>query len=294
MELRHLRYFVAVAEGLSFTRAAARLHIAQPSLSVQIQKLEAEVGATLLSREGRNVRLTEAGRVFLERAQKMLADATQSVAMARRAAKGEIGNLSIGYNTPAEFRVFPTLVPAFRKKWGDVHLTFHSLKIPQQLEALRRNELDLGFVWLPVPTDEFDVGELTQEPLVAVVPSNHRLAAARSVSIKDLSQEPLVLFSRMLAPDSFHQIEELFMRASAVMNVAYELENLLSMINFVAMRMGCGIVPDHTRTIRRKGIVYRPLRPPNLIRTLAVIKRKGRGDLAESFFRFTIDRIDAL
>jgi len=149
-------------------------------------------------------------------------------------------------------------------------------------------------VWLPIPEDEFDVGELMNEPLVAVLPMGHRLADKPTVASKDLSSEPLVLLSRALAPDSFHQIEELFVRAGAVMNVAHELENLMSMINFVAMGTGCGVVPDHTRAIRRKGVVYRPLRAPNLIRRLAIIKKKGHGDLAELFYRFTIENLARL
>jgi DNA-binding transcriptional LysR family regulator len=291
MELRHLRYFVAVAEELNFTRAAERLHIAQPPLSVQIRNLESEIGAELLSREARNIKLTEAGRVFLEQARQTLANANRGVTLARQAAKGEIGHLSIGHNRPAEFRVFPKIVPAFKKKRPHVHLTFHSLKMSQQFEALRRDELDLGFVWLPVPTDEFDVQELTKEPLVAMLPADHRLAAAASVSIKDLLHEPLILFPRALDPETYHEIEQLFLRAGGVMNVVYELETLLSVINFVAMGSGCSLLPDFTRIIRREGIVYKPLRGPNIVKTLAIVKKKGRGDLAEMFYRFTVDNL---
>src|SRR6266851_3628619 len=159
MELRHLRYFVAVAEELHFTRAAAKLHIAQPALTVQIQRLEADVGAALLSREGRSVSLTEAGRVFLERSRHILAQADEGIVLARRAAKGEIGHLSIGYNTPAQFRIFPKVIPAFKRRWPLVYLSFHNLRSRQQLEGVRRGELDLGFVWLPVQKAGLDVQE---------------------------------------------------------------------------------------------------------------------------------------
>jgi DNA-binding transcriptional LysR family regulator len=294
MELRHLKYFVALAEKLSFTRAAAALHIAQPALSVQIRKLEEEIGTSLLSREGRKVRLTEAGRVFLEQARKAISETTRGVTLARQAANGEIGHLSIGYNTPAAFRVFPKLVPAFRKRWPDVQLTFHSLKIAQQLEGLRRNELDLSFIWLPIPAEEFDVQELLRESLVAAIPSGHRLASAASVSIKDLAREPLIVISRTLDPETYYELEQLFRRAGAVMNVAYQLENSLSMINFVAMGSGCSLLPEYVRDIRQDGVVYKPLRPPNLVKTLAMIKNKGTSsELANAFYRFAVETFPA-
>jgi DNA-binding transcriptional LysR family regulator len=292
VELRHLRYFVAVAEDLNLRRAAARLHIAPPPLSVQIRKLEEEVGTPLLSRAGRKLKLTEAGRVFLEQARKSIAEAKRGVTLARQAANGEIGQLAIGYNTPAAFRVFPRLVPAFRKNWPEVQLSFRSLKVAQQLDGLRRRELDLSFIWLPIPAEEFDVHELVRESLIAAIPSGHRLASAPAVSIRDLSREPLILLSRALDPETYHQIEELFKRAGAVMNVAYQLENSLSMINFVAMGSGCSLLPEYVRDIRQDGVIYKPLRRPNMVKTLAMIKNKDTSsDLANVFYQFAMDTL---
>jgi DNA-binding transcriptional LysR family regulator len=291
MELRHLRYFVAVAEEENFTRAAARLHIAPPPLSVQIRNLEAEIGATLLVREGRGLKLTDAGRVFLDEARQTLAQASHSAVMARRAASGEIGHLSIGYNTTAEFRVFPKIVPAFKKKWPHIHLSLRSLGVSQQLEALHRDELDVGFVWVPMVTEEFDLQELFKEPLIAALPADHRLASASTLSVKDLSKEPLVLFPRILDPETHQQIDQMFLRAGAMMNVVYEVETLLSMINFVAMGFGCSLLLDYARNIPAAGVVYKPLRPPNMVKTLAIIKKKRGSDLAESFYRFTVENL---
>jgi DNA-binding transcriptional LysR family regulator len=292
MDLRHLKYFVALTEEMNFTRAAARLHIAQPSLSMRIRKLEAEVGAELLSREGRSVKLTGAGRVFLEQARKILFHANTGVTLARRATTGEIGQLSIGHNHVAELRVLWKVVPAFRRQWPDVHLNFfHNLKISQQLEALRRDELDLAFTWLPAPTEGFDVQELAKEPLVVLLPADHRLASASTVSIKDLSREPMVMFPRAEYPDVFHQVEQLFVRAGAAMNVVYELQSPMSVMSFVAMGIGSSLLPDYFRRIRCEGVVYKPLRAPNVVRTLAIIKKKGRGGLAELFYRFTVDNL---
>ena len=192
MELRHLRYFIVLAEEMSFTRGAERLHIAQPALSIQIKNLEAEIGAILISREGRKIQLTAAGEVFLQQAREMLRYADRSIARTQQAANGEIGDLSIGHNGVAELLLFPRIVPSFRKKWSNIHLAFHNLRTREQVEKLRRDELDLAFVWLPVSNEEFDVKKLMDVPLVAALPERHRLAKAPALSIKDLSGEPSI------------------------------------------------------------------------------------------------------
>jgi LysR family hca operon transcriptional activator len=288
MELRHLRYFITLAEEMSFTRAAERLHIAQPALSIQIKNLEVEIGTLLVSREGRKIKLTAAGKVFVEQARQTLVNAARGVTLTLQAANGEVGDLSIGHNGVAELLVFPQVIPAFKRKWPNIHLTFQNLRTPQQVEKLRRDEIDLAFVWLPLSAEEFDVKELMRVPFVAVLPESHRLASAASVSVNDLSSEPLILFSRRMDSESFHQIERLFLGAGAVMNVIYEYDVLLSIINFVGMGSGCSILPNYSRQILG-GVVYKPLRPPNVVRNLGIVKHKGRGDLAESFFKFTIE-----
>jgi DNA-binding transcriptional LysR family regulator len=291
MELRHLRYFTAVAEELNFRRAAARLCIAAPPLTVQIHKLEQEMGVKLFGREGRGIRLTEAGRVFLDEAKKTLSQAARGVALARLADGGEIGHLTIGHNVPAGFLVFPNVVPAFRKTRPAVQLTFRALNMPQQIEGLRREELDLGVVWLPVPTAEFDIEELVQESLFAVVPASHPLAKQSQVGFKDLSGEPLIMPSRDLHPDTYYEIQQRFSRERATMQVAYELESSLSMINFVAMGLGCTLLPNYARNIRQSGVVFRPLKSPPFQKTLAVIKLKRRPGLADTFVKFAVDRL---
>jgi len=290
MDLRHLQRFVAIAEELNFTRTAARLHIAQPSLSVQIQRLEAEVGAQLLARNGRTIRLTEAGQVFLVQARKTLAEAQRGITLAQQAAHGGIGHLSIGYNTAAEFQAFPKIVPAFKERWPNVQLSFRSLKISQQLDELRSDTLDVGFVWLPIPAQEFDVLELTKVALLAVLPAKHRLAASKVVTIEDLSGEALILPTRLVDSETHHQIEQLFAQAGARLNVMYELETLLSVVNFVAMGSACSILAEYASRVHWEGVVYKPLRP-TIVKTLAVVRARGREGLAESFCRFAAEAL---
>jgi DNA-binding transcriptional LysR family regulator len=269
MELRHLRYFLAIAEELSYRKAAARVHIAQPALSVQMRNLEAEIGAELFAREeGRGIKLTDAGTVFLEYARETLSHISAGVTRARQVARGESANLSIGFVPAAEYLVFPKIVPALRKHWPNVHLTFRDLKTLEQLEAIRREEIDLAFGWLPVPTKDFDVEKLLDETFIAVVPVDHPLASKPVVSVADLSNEPLIFFPRNIYP-------------------VYELENSFSMINFVALGSACSLLPSYAAGIHHEGVTFRPLKPPNLVINLAMIKKKGRGGIVESICRFT-------
>jgi DNA-binding transcriptional LysR family regulator len=288
MELRQLRYFVAVAEELSFTRAAARLHITQPPLSVQIHQLESEIGAALLVREGRGVTLTPSGRAFLEHARQSIAHANRGAALARQAAKGELGHLAIGHNGPAENLILPQIVPEFAKKWPNVQLSFQIPGTPKILDKLREGELDLGFVWQPIPNEDFDIQNLMEIPFVVVMPENHRLAALESVSIQDLSNEPLLLYSREADLEFFHQVEQLFLLCRSTMNVVYEFETLLSIINFAAMGRGCSLLPDYTLLSRMDGITHKALRPPNIVKTMAIAKKKAVGGLADQFYELTI------
>ena len=290
MELFQARYFITVADELSFRRAAENLHVSTSSLSVQIRKLEIEIGADVFIREGHTIKLTDVGRVFLKEARQMLVQAERSVMLARQAASGELA-LSIGYNTVAEFNAVPRIIPAFKKQWPNAQLTLRSLRTPEQFEALRCNELDLGFICPPVPSDDFDIQELTREPFVVVLSAAHRLANASVISFEDLSGEPLILYSRLVDPDSFRQIEQHFAQARAAMNVVYELESSFVMINFVATGNGCSIVPAYAAGICRDGTVCKPLGPPTIIRTLAVAKRKDSGILAESFYRFAVEQL---
>lgn len=262
-------------------------------MSVQIGNLEAEIGVKLFVREGRGIKLSEAGAMFLARARAILRDAEESVVAARRASAGEIGELAIGHNMPSGFRIFPRVVPAFRERWPDIHLTFHALTITEQLDQLRRGALDLAFVWLPIPRDGLDVHELLDEPLVAALPAAHRLAQRPAVSLHDLSGEPLIVPSRTADPNTFDQLSAAFSHAGARLNVSYELGNAVSMINFVAMGIGCALLADYARDIRQEGVVFRPLAAPGLSKTLAMVRRTDGRALSDTFYRFTIDRVAA-
>lgn len=289
MELRHLRYFVAVAEELTLRRAAARLHIAPPPLSVQIRNLEIEIGTPLFTRAGRGMQLTDAGRVFLDEARKVLAQTESGVARARRAASGDIGELTIGYNAPAEFLVFPHLIPPFRQRWPEIQLSFQFRQLRDVLAGLHSGDLDIGFAWLPLMTDEFEMHALLEEVMLVAMHESHPLADKESVRIADLSGVPLVMVSIAQAFETRQQIEGLFARAGARMEIAFELDNSLSMINFVAMGAGCALVPAYARRIAQTGVVFRPLDAMGSTKTLAMLWRPNARDVGATFRRFACD-----
>lgn len=190
MELRHLRYFVAVAEELNFSRAAEKLHIAQPPLSQQIQDLEAELGVQLFERTKRRVQLTEAGKVFLEEVKKVFEQVNQAIKVAQKTSRGEVGKLAIAFNSSATYSVLPKLLYEFRQRCPDIELILQELTTNQQLEKLSQNQIDLGLLYLPVNKKELKVISLLKESLTIALSANHPLANRSEIAIADLIDEP--------------------------------------------------------------------------------------------------------
>jgi DNA-binding transcriptional LysR family regulator len=292
MELRQLRYFVAVAEDLNFTRAAARLHIAQPPLSVQIRKLETEIGAELFTRAaGGDIALTPAGQVFLVECRHTLAQADRGAKLAREASRGSVGHLSIGHVRSAEFLVLPRAVTTFRAEHPGVEFEFWSMPSDQQIDLVARGALDVGFVWMPVGRDDLEVAPLKEENLMVVLPEGHPLAARSEVGVADIADEALVLFRRSIAPAAFQAIASEFDRVGAAMNIAFEVGSMYSVINFVAEGGGIGVLPDFASQVRRDGVVFRRLTGLATPYTLAIVKRRGPVGPADRFFAHTVRTI---
>jgi DNA-binding transcriptional LysR family regulator len=291
MELRYLPQFIAVAETLNVTRAADNLRMTQPSLSVQIKKLEHDIGAALFERAGRGIKLTEAGLVFLPKARELLALAERSVALAQQTAQAQGGQLRIGHNHAAEFHVFPRVVPAFRERYPDIQLSFQRAYGDGLLDALGAGRIDLGFAWFQPPMAGLDIVPLTHEALVVALPQGHRLSARETITIADLSDEKLVVASRAVEPTLYAAIETLFAQAGATLSVAMEVDTLISLLNFVALGSGCALVADFCRNIAWAGVVYRAIEPAPLLSALTMLKRADGGALAEMFYRFALERL---
>ena len=200
LELRHLRYFVAVAEELNFSRAAERLHMAQPPLSAAIRQLEQELGTELLSRTTREVRLTEAGRTFLEGTHRTLAELERARSDTVRAAAGEIGQLRVGFSWSARFETLPAIGRSFRLSHPDVSLLTEEMWNARMLPALRSGQIDVAVSLCPEVAGEFSYQAIRSEPVLALLAESHPLADKPGLELRDLADERWLMFPRELAP----------------------------------------------------------------------------------------------
>ena len=275
MELRHLRYFLAVAEELHFGRAAEKLHIAQPPLSQQIQQLERELGFPLFLRANRRVTLTAGGTVFLHDIRHSLASIEQAVQAARRADQGETGTLAVGFSTSATFEVLPALLSAFRARRPEVALSLYELNAAEQKRALLDRRLDVGLARPSIPDDGLTVEAVLREPLIAALPETHPLARQDSLTLADLSDEPFVLSPENPRPSYADMVKTLCAGAGFVPRVVQEAREMPTLLSLVAAGLGVTLTPASARNLRRAGLVYRPLRDPEAVTELTVAYRRA-------------------
>ncbi|MBU8544196.1 MULTISPECIES: LysR substrate-binding domain-containing protein [Roseomonadaceae] len=264
MDLRQLRYFVALAEELHFTRAAQRLGMAQPPLSQQIRQLEAELDTKLFERGTRHVALTEAGKVFLTEARATLAQARRAELVARRAGRGEIGELRMGLFASAPLLpAFTRAVLAFRARLPDVHLTLRESPTLEQVDALRRGELDAGFLRCPsaehIPVDIAAV-ELLREPLMAMMRSDHPLAAEGGpLQLSRLAEEKLIFFSAAVGTTLHAQFLGLCRAAGFAPQITQTARENSTLIGLVAAGLGIAVMPASLAQIQVAEVTHRPL-----------------------------------
>jgi DNA-binding transcriptional LysR family regulator len=261
MELRHLRYFVAVAEELNFSRAAQKLHIAQPPLSQQIQDLEIELGVQLFERTKRRVRLTEAGKVFLEEVEKVFAQVDRAIEASHRASRGEIGKLAIAFNSSATYSVLPDLLHQFHQQYPEVELILQELTTSQQLDKLQQNQIDVGLLYLPIDTKELTVISVLKEPLMVALSASHPLAKQSTIAIADLSDRPFILPPPQLGEGLYTQIMQYFEQINFYPKTTQTATLLQTAIALVAGGVGTAIVPASLQNLQRKGVVYRAIVP---------------------------------
>lgn len=257
MELRHLRYFVAVGDALHFGRAALALHIAQPPLSRAIRALEIELGTPLFDRGTRGVRLTGAGAALLPEARRLLRDAEAFRVGARQYAAGEAGTLAIGFVSTAAYNVLPRIVPAFRARRPGVRLELREATSHVQEPALAGGELDVGFVITGAPMPTLAYAPLHREPMIAALPARRRWPAR--VPLRSLASEPFILFPREAAPELHDAIVAACRHAGFEPRIGQEAIQMQTIVSLVAGGMGVSLVPRSLEHMRRDGVVYRPL-----------------------------------
>ncbi|MGQ5524043.1 LysR substrate-binding domain-containing protein [Chitinimonas sp. PSY-7] len=288
MELRHLRYFVAVAEELHFTRAAERLHIGQPPLSQQIRALEDEIGAVLFERSKRRVALTEAGQLFLDRAKRILADAESAAEQARRVAQGEEGQLRVGFTSSLPFTsLLPGVLHDFRAGWPDVKLQLRELFTAEQFTALLANELDIGFVRFAghVLPDGIDMDEVHRDPMRLVISTQHPLAAEQAVWVKQLRDEGFITYPKDAGTGLPTSVWQLCAQAGFTPRVVQEAGEATTQIGLVAAGVGIAIQPSPLECVRMEGVDYLPLLDDGAHLSLAIATRSGEQSKQIANFR---------
>ena len=261
MELRHLRYFVAVAEERHFGRAAARLNISQPPLSQQIQRLETELQTPLFHRSTRRVELTTAGRVFLAEARAVIAQAEQAARSVQRANRGEVGQLVVGCALWADFLNGARIIRLFARRHPDVEVELRDLTAPEQVSALEDGSIHAGILRPPIPSDALVSERLFSESLVVAFPRGHRFADYQRVPWDALVDQPYVLFSRRRAPAYQAVVARACRDAGVTLKVKYEVENPQSVLAVVAAGVGISLVPASLQRLKRPGIAFRRLTP---------------------------------
>ena len=285
VELRHLRYFAAVAEELHFGRAARRLGIAQPPLSQQIQRLEETLGCALFTRRPR-VALTPAGEALLAVARRALAQVAQGLDATRRAGRGEAGTLTVGFAASTMLGVLPAVVGAYRERFPAVELRLRELSTGAQTEALRDGTIDVGFLREPWPHEALVREPLLREPLVAVLPPGHPLAARRRLPLSALAEEPFVHFPREVAPTLHDQLMALCRAAGFAPRVVQVAQEWLTIVGLVESGLGVSLAPASFRRLRWGGVRYLPLSPRGMLTTIALCRPRGvPSPTADNFLR---------
>lgn len=286
IELRHLRYFLVVAEELHFSRAADRLDIAQPPLSQMIRRLEHELGVSLFHRTKRRVSLTDAGIIFQEEAKRTLAQAERAISRVRRASRGELGRLMVGFIGSATYSVLPQIVRRFREQYPDVDLTLQELSTGQQLRALREGQLQVGFLRPFEQESTLKSTVVLREPLVVALPEQHQLSQQAKISMRTLANEPFILFPRLLAPELHDQIISLCQRACFSPHVVQEAMQLPTIVSLVAAGIGVAVIPASLQNLGRAGVNYRAIRESTPKAELVVAWRAEQPSaLLQSFLR---------
>ncbi|MBA5801989.1 LysR substrate-binding domain-containing protein [Rhizobium changzhiense] len=285
MELRHLRYFLAVAEEGNFTRAATKLGIGQPPLSQQIRDLEREVGAALFHRVPHGAELTAAGAAFLGEAKASLAAAEKAKLAAQSANRGESGRLSLGFTASSAFNpVVSTTIRRFRARWPEVQLSLTEMNTLALMQKLERGELDATFMRpsLDDPTG-IRLRRLPDEPMVIALPASHPLTRRSKLPLAALADEPFILFPRLVGLSLYDDVVLACRKAGFELTVAQEAPQISSVVNLVAADLGVSIVPASISQIKLEGVAYRPIEgPPAVARLALAILKTHRSPVTEN------------
>lgn len=285
MELRQLRYFVAVAEEKNLSRAAIRLHLSQPPLTRQIHQLEADLGARLFERNSRGVELTEAGKLFLDDAHNILDMSVRAAARARSAQEGQIGRLDVAVFGSVMFDRLPRLLAHFRATHPGVELVFHTMSKGDQIEALRQGRIHAGFSRLTSSHPDIASEMLQHERLLVALPEGHALLKRTRLRVQDLADCPLVLFASGPRPNFTDVVYSLFERAGLRPTMGQTVEDAVTGVALVAAGFGACLVPESASYVRVPGVAFRALSPasPRLLDVNCIYRRSDASPVTAAF-----------
>jgi len=275
MELRHLRYFVAVAEELHFGRAAQRLHMAQPPLSQQIRQLENEMGVKLFERNNRRVELTPAGDVFLRETRAILGNIENAVVRTQQTSLGEWGWFGVGFVGSVTYGVLPIILRQFRESYPNVELVLLELRGKEQTEALGAKRIHVSFTRVPTLQDGIIIEPLMQEPLMVALSSNHRLASQPQVNLRELANEPFILFRQGSQSSYGNYLISICQQAGFTPREVQNTGEMQTAISLVSAGIGVTIVPASAGNLHREGVVYRSFTEPTPCIGLSVSYREN-------------------
>lgn len=287
MDMRRLRYFVVVAEEQNFSRAAERLHMAQPPLSDQIKRLEQALGVVLFDRSSRGARLTKAGELLLVEARRLLVQADQTAALVRRAGQGEVGRLTLGFVPSASNSVLPPVLSRFRERYPDVQLYLQEMNPDWLVAGLHEGRIDVSFFYLPFQDRALAHEPVSREPLVVALPASHAMASEDEIDLSDLADQPFVLPARYRMLGLYGQV------VSACRDAGFEPEAvqkevwlMQTIVALVAGGLGVALVPASLQNLSRAGVVYRPVRDLSPTVEMGVVwRRDERNPVVATFLK---------
>jgi DNA-binding transcriptional LysR family regulator len=284
VELRQLRYFVAIAEEGSFSRAAVRLHVSQPPLSTQIKSLEEELGAPLLARTNRGVSLTASGRVFYEEVRTILARLESARTRMLQVDRGDVGMLSVGFVSIADYGVLPPALKAFRSRFPLVEVQLHELTTDAQIRELRAARLDLGIGLAPVEEPELEFATILREALVLAAPTDHPAAAGDTIDLRSLSKDSFIVPPRDIAPGLYDLTISRCRSAGFAPRIVQNARQMQTVIGLVSCGMGLALVPSSVRNLKRTGVRYLQLRGRPSFIELGILRARDSANALGAHF----------
>lgn len=286
MELRHIRYFLVLAEELNFSRAAERLHIAQPSLSRQIQELETEIGAPLFYRTKRQVKLTNAGKTFWQKSNEIIDLVEQARITARLSSTGTDGDLRIGFTGTVQDLIPP--LKAYREKFPNVRITLKQMSNAEQIDALHEHKIDLALISIPVKNDNIAMHPIKKMNFVAALPKKHPLAHKSSLSIADFADETLIMTPKSAGPQYYETMMEIFRKAGVALKQTIQAHDLQTVLVLVSADMGVALTPSPISALN--GVVHRTIVDIDLSITGSMAWRyDNQSEVLRRFLTFIFD-----